>query len=334
MRTAIFENNHQIRYPDAVCFCFNPQEITIQTNNTVTISIAANGKKYTDVRSSYSGKVYADISCYMRSFFSVDTSLLQSIRVSVTVSTSVDNFSFTTDSIWGAINIGEVFNAPRVVRWFRKFPFTFSLFVAEGATVRFRYDQNRYVTKNLSTGLNHINVAGLVPSAKDFAVIRLDEDLPASTFEYTFDNTFTPIGDGAVINRLVVDSSECGIYLRWIDRHGFYQYWLFQIGDNILQVSTNGELLYQTFSDNKYAYYGVSRQSKKMQKSIKACATLIDQDTFDMLSTLHTSPLIDLYHEGKWFPVRLATGTVNHLRKPLQDFEIEIMLPEIISQIL
>lgn len=83
----------------------------------------------------------------MRSFFSVDTSLLQSIRVSVTVSTSVDNFSFTTDSIWGAINIGEVFNAPRVVRWFRKFPFTFSLFVAEGATVRFRYDQNRYVTK-------------------------------------------------------------------------------------------------------------------------------------------------------------------------------------------
>ena len=125
-----------------------------------------------------------------------------------------------------------------------------------------------------------------------------------------------------------------GIYLRWIDRHGFYQYWLFQIGDNILQVSTNGELLYQTFSDNKYAYYGVSRQSKKMQKSIKACATLIDQDTFDMLSTLHTSPLIDLYHEGKWFPVRLATGTVNHLRKPLQDFEIEIMLPEIISQIL
>ena len=172
----------------------------------------------------------------------------------------------------------------------------------------------------------------MVPSAKDFAVIRLDEDLPASTFEYTFDNTFAPIGDGTVINRLVVDSSECGIYLRWIDRHGFYQYWLFQIGDNILQVSTNGELLYQTFSDNKYAYYGVSRQSKKMQKSIKACATLIDQDTFDMLSTLHTSPLIDLYHEGEWFPVRLATGTMSHLRKPLQDFEIEIILPETISQ--
>lgn len=38
MRTAIFENNHQIWYPDAVCFCFNPQEITVQTKNLQPVS--------------------------------------------------------------------------------------------------------------------------------------------------------------------------------------------------------------------------------------------------------------------------------------------------------
>lgn len=335
MRTAIFENDHQIQYPDVICFCFNPQEIIVQTDNKVTISIVSGGEQYTDIREPYMGKVYADISYYMRSFFSVGTSLLKSVQISIVISTSEDSFSFTTNCIWGAINIGEVFNAPRVMTWFRKFPFTFSLFVAEEAIIRIRYDKNKYVLKSLSAGLNHINMLEWFPFAKDFAVIRLDEDLPASTFEYTFDNTFAPVGDGTIINRLVIDNSECGIYLRWIDRHGFYQYWLFQEGDNIFQIGTDGELLYQDYSDGRYSYLGVNRyQAKIMQKTIKACAVLVDRSTFAMLSSLYSSPLVDLYFSGKWVPVKLSNGTLTRSWKPLQDFEIEIILPGIISQCL
>ena len=334
MRTAIFENDHQIQYPDAVCFCFNPQEITIQTDSIISISISANGETCVDNRHSNSRKVYADISYYMRSFFSISENLLESIFISVEVSSSTDSFSFTTHCIWGAINIGEVFNDSRIVTWFRNFPFTFSLFIEEeGTTVSVCYDGNEYKTKSLPAGLNHINVSEWFPFAKEFVVIGLEGNRANGTFDYTFDYTFgIAINDGYV-NKIVIDNSKCGIYLRWIDRHGVYQYWLFQEGDNMLQIETDGELLYQDYSDDRYSYWGVNRyHAKIMQKTIKACATLVDWNTINMLSTLCSSPLVDLYFSRKWIPVKLSNKTFTRSWKPLQNFEIEIVLPEIISQ--
>ena len=135
-----------------------------------------------------------------------------------------------------------------------------------------------------------------------------------------------------IINRLVVDDSECGIYLRWIDRHGFYQYWLFQEGESGAGVD-NGDKLYCDFSDENYSFYGVFRYNgKSMQMTKKACATLVDQGTFNMLLTLLSSPLVDMYLNGNWVPVNISTKSISGTTQALQDFEIEIEFPETISQ--
>ena len=50
-----------------------------------------------------------------------------------------------------------------------------------------------------------------------------------STFDMTYDITFRYIVVNPQSVRIYVDIDDCedGIYLRWINRHGFYCYWLF-----------------------------------------------------------------------------------------------------------
>lgn len=332
--TASFETSGTIYYPDYIAFCFNPNKIRIITVNNVTVTISDGVVSYKDIRSAYNNSVEFDIAKYLQSFFN-SRAIVTSKIISVKVETKDDVFNFDMLCIWGAMNIGEVFNVSRKVVWFRKFPFTFSMYIHNGAKLRKRYDSTQYVqAEALGVGLVHIDPLSVFPDAERFGVIRLDEEIISSVFDYTFDNTFRPVGDGTIINRLVIDDSECGIYIRWIDRHGFYQYYLFHRGDQIQQTQNNGELLSLDHEGISYCY-GVSRyQGKEIQVMMKACAVLVDMDTFEMLLTLITSPIVDLYVSGDWIPVNIQPVTITTGQKTLQDFEINIILPEIISQIL
>ena len=319
-----------ITYPDEIGFAFNPNYVMVSGSvSEGSLSISCDGTTYTDEREAKGGLIQYDLSEYVKTFF---TSRDFPIGIK-SVDVSGHGFSFSTKFIWGAMNIGEVFNPSRKVVWFKNFPFTFSMYVADGATIRKRYDKTLYTSASIGTGLVHIDPKTLFPNAKDFGVIRLDEEIPSSTFEYTFDNTFRPVGDGVIINRLVVDDCDKGVYLRWIDRHGFYQYWLFKEGDNVYQSDAEGELIYQDYSDDSYWYGGVSRdQLKTLERSIRACASLVDQDTFKMLAGLHASPIVDMWWNGRWVPVNIANATTTNTGAHLQDFEIEVTLPELMTQ--
>ena len=319
-----------ITYPDELGFAFNPNYVIVSGSMTEgSLSISCDGVTYTDEREAKDGTIRYDLSEYVKSFFT-STDFPIGIK---TVLVTGHGMSFNTKFIWGAMNVGDVFNPSRKVTWFKSFPFTFSMYVPSGATIRKRYDKTLHTPASIGTGLVHIDPNTVFPNAKDFGVIRLDEAIPFSTFEYTFDNTFRPVGDGTIINRLVIDNCGKGVYLRWLDRHGFYQYWLFKEGDNVSQSDTDGELIYQEYSDDNYWYGGVSRnQIKTLERGIRACAPLVDQDTFRMLVGIHASPLVDLYVDGRWVPVNIANSTSTNTGAHLQDFEIEITLPELITQ--
>lgn len=334
MRTGVFETNKSITYPDDISFCFNPMLVRVQTNNAVTCIISNGGMSFTDRRTSYEGSVEIDVSVYTQMFFSFGgMDLIYSKMVTVLVQTEKDSFSFTTEVIWGALNIGEVFNRSRNIMWFKNFPFTVSMYIASGAIMRKRYDRNKYQSFNPGSGLVHLDPSALFGNAVDFGVIRLDEMIPESTFDYTFDNTFRPVGDGVIINRLVVDDSECGIYLRWIDRHGFYQHWLFSKGQDDMKSNQYGEQLYQDYEVGGRGYYGVSRmQGMEVANTMRICASLVDRDYYSMIRTIIGSPMVDMYQDGVWIPVRIDNSTVSDEGKSLQDIEFSIVLPDIITQ--
>lgn len=335
MRTEEF-NGHEITYPDDICFVFNPQVVTISSTVNVTTKITGNGKTYTDLRSPRNGKVSLDISGYMRPLFVIGNEMLDFLGVHVSLEIGSINFQFVVHCIWGAMNIGEVFNASRVVTVFRKFPFTLGMHLPSDSSLYFRHDKEGYkpIDSISPYKLNH-DVSNIFHDVSNFGVFRISSTNGApSSFSYAFDRTFRVSGRYTLV-RVLVDNSECGVYLRWIDRHGFYQYFLFKDGDKISQSSNEGDLIRQDFNDSNYSYNGVSRyQGKTMKNTIKACATLVNKETFNMLSSLHSSPLVDLYIDGNWIPVNIVAGILTNAGRELQDFEIQITMPEDITQML
>ena len=53
-----------------------------------------------------------------------------------------------------------------------------------------------------------------------------------------------------------------------------------------------------------------------------------------MLSTINSSPIVDMYLDGNWIPVNIVAGSFANNGADLQDFEIKITMPETITQML
>lgn len=332
MRTEEF-NGHTITYPDETCFAFNPQIITI---DNLTGSVIFYVGDYSDMRDPISGKVSIDISEYLRSLLRFDYATRpNSKKIHVQIDVDGSTFEFYINVIWGAMNIGEVFNPSRTVIMFRNFPSTISIY--SNGEINVRYDAEKYTSVEVEkTGLLHKDFSKLFKDAKEFGMIKiLNTPEAPSTFQYTFDRTFKPLPDDAVFIKVLFNDCDKGIYLRWLDRHGFLQYWLFQEGDLTGQSSNEGEQLNVDYSNIKYVYNGMSRyQGKTYQTTRKACATLVERETFNMLSSIHSSPIVDMYIDENWIPVNIVAGSFTDNGADLQDFEIQITMPETITQML
>lgn len=326
-------NGHTITYPDETCFAFNPQIITI---DNLTGSVIFYVGDYSDMREPISGKVSIDISEYLRSLLRFDyTTIPNSKSIHIQIDIDGPTFEFYINVIWGAMNIGEVFNPSRTVTMFRNFPSTISIY--SNGEINVRYDAEEYISVEVEkTGLLHKDFSELFKEAKEFGMIKiLNTPEAPSTFQYTFDRTFKPLPDDAVLIKVLFNDCTKGIYLRWLDRHGFLQYWLFQEGDLTGQSSNEGEQLNVDYSNIKYVYNGMSRyQGKTYQTTRKACATLVERETFNMLSSIHSSPIVDMYIDGNWIPVNIVAGSFTDNGADLQDFEIQITMPETITQML
>ena len=277
-----------------------------------------------------------DISEYLRSLLRFDyTTIPNSKSIHIQIDIDGPTFEFYINVIWGAMNIGEVFNPSRTVTMFRNFPSTISIY--SNGEINVRYDAEEYTSVEVEkTGLLHKDFSELFKEAKEFGMIKiLNTPEAPSTFQYTFDRTFKPLPDDAVLIKVLFNDCTKGIYLRWLDRHGFLQYWLFQEGDLTGQSSNEGEQLNVDYSNIKYVYNGMSRyQGKTYQTTRKACATLVERETFNMLSSIHSSPIVDMYIDGNWIPVNIVAGSFTDNGADLQDFEIQITMPETITQML
>lgn len=333
MRTTEF-NGHTITYPDEICFAFNPQIITV---DRLTKSVVIRVESYSDKREPINGKVSIDISEYIRSMLSFESTSILDAKHDIHIEIDVDEKTYYIYlyAIWGAMNIGELFNPSRTVTMFRKFPSHITFF--SHGEINVRYDGENYTSMKVERDyLFHKDLSEEFKEAKEYGMIKiLNTPEAPSTFQYTFGRTFKPLPDDAVFIKVLFNDCDKGIYLRWIDRHGFLQYWLFQEGDFTGKSSNEGEKLYVEYRDERYDYYGVSRyQGKTYQTTIKACATLVDKDTFKMLSTLHSSPIVDMYVDGSWIPVNIVAGSFIDSGADLQDFEIQITMPETITQMI
>lgn len=359
MRTKTIDDT-TIEYPDEICFCFNPVVMNIYGHAwafvEVTVTDTETSVIHKEKRALFGSSCFFDISFYMQSAFdsmefgkidysqsgAQDSKLgrLFSVQVDMysDVSTIGQSFQFNTFTIWGAMKIGERYNGDRTLTWFKNLPFTIGMYTAGAANVSVTADNSplpditlseRKVYNLLLTGIN---------AEKEVIFNLPGTTTGASVFDHTFDFTFQALTNVASTVRLLVNNCTEGVYLRWVNRHGYYCYWLFTRGDESKQVANDGEFIRNNMQDYSYVngYHGGSgrKQRKTEENTLPVCAPLVDSDTYDFLFQLALSPLVDMYAgkdadgNDRWQAVNVAVDTYSKTRAVLQDFTAEIILPE------
>lgn len=354
MRKGVFKGG-EIIYPNLELFIFNPCIIKVQIESPITFTIKSkDGVAFVDRREPLKGVVSIDISGYAQSLFaSVNKTRYSTIPLTVELSSDGETKSIAFNAIWGSLNIGQQYNYSRTVRWYVNFPFSVSYYIADKNVEVIWWDDtddNRHTLLPSTEDIGVVNtlMTTTPPAGIKEAYIEVIDALAVGGYQrqplLMEDGALFLLEDGDVLLlesdnppkitiTMVADYSTCGIYLRWIDNRGFHNYWLFQQGDDITETDDYGEAIYQDLDDGNISYSGMYRQQgKKVQKRIKACACFVTQEEYRQLRTISEAILIDMYVDGVWVPVNVKNGTTTRKSASLQDFEIEIIMPDTITQ--
>ena len=348
-------NGITIKYADAVGFAFLPCIIRASGSGVASIetTISRETKAHT-----YSVEAFAD-SCIMDyreyvqalfdgiSFGNLDYSreiqksnLGANFNITVKVKNSdgsnIAIFSYTTFYVWGAMRAGETWNGRKKLTWFTHFPFSFGIYMSEADDLLV-YADGRITIKLIELagqGIYEITSKVLKAGAKSYSIKDYGGKIQQATFDTTFDFTFY-LKTSSMYTELAsikADNTEKGIYLRWVDRHGFYRYWLFTQGDESRAISSDTSFLRNNlgeYDDTIFGYLGANgrRQGYGREDTIPLCAPLVDSETFDFLQDLATSPVVDMYlGSNKWQSVTIKAGTYTKTTAELQDFVCNLVI--------
>ena len=167
------------------------------------------------------------------------------------------------------------------------------------------------------------------------------ENVSSAIFDIDFDFPFPDVSK--IIYETVnlhICNDQDGIYLRWIDRFGFVQSYLFVEGESTVKSKASTNVIQVERMVNGLNFGGLERPIDITNtETRKCCAVNLPKQILEYVKTIVNAPIVDLYL-GKnkagtelWLPVNVADGS--YKTDPdtmLSDYEITIQLPENISQ--
>lgn len=338
--------------PDEVVFAFNPCFLHIRdiSKQSVTISITdasmgGDGQQVARlVLHLYDGNADVDISAYLRSAFAGIGKRTDTFKPSTNLQVSIGTVKFTMTVIYGAMLPGEVFNPSRTVRLWSAYPQIVPFFCTAGDYIVLQKDNNpaeRFMAQGyLSFFESYDNMSQSSPMVESGQIVLEPANAEgASTFSMEFDGTFSGIPDMTVINITVDDRPQCDdhIFLRWLDKWGFWQYWLCKIGSiEVSDAVVGGALTFLT--GTTYPYYATRNIGKSMVKQVSACATNLTEEEWKMLSTIKGSINVCAFDTASqsWVPVNVAAGAsawkMGNQSSHRQDFPLKVVFPTIQTQ--
>ena len=348
-------NGITIKYADAVGFAFLPCIIRASGSGVASIetTISRETKAHTYRVEAFADSCIMDYREYVQALFdgisfgNLDYSreiqksnLGANFNITVKVKNSdgsnIAIFSYTTFYVWGAMRAGETWNGRKKLTWFTHFPFSFGIYMSEADDLLV-YADGRITSKLIELagqGIYEITSKVLKAGAKSYSIKDYGGKIQQATFDTTFDFTFY-LKTSSMYTELAsikADNTEKGIYLRWVDRHGFYRYWLFTQGDESRAISSDTSFLRNNlgeYDDTIFGYLGANgrRQGYGREDTIPLCAPLVDSETFDFLQDLTSSPVVDMYlGSNKWQSVTIKAGTYTKTTAELQDFVCNLVI--------
>lgn len=220
-------------------------------------------------------------------------------------------------------------------------PLTNVDYVLNGITREvYRYDGANMVYCGLqqNSGFVTLYPKDLFPSAKRVATLKyqIGENLSFfSTFDKTFDYTFFKSGQTLALINLTISDETAGHYLRWIDTQGNLQFYLFKKGKRTSKT-TLGSNNIVVKTPLRGMYFSNMQRNTNVTVAVthKVGAVSLPADVFEWVSTIITSPVIDMYlgkdMEGNeiWVPVTIQSSTIEYdNKKELNDLEITFQAP-------
>lgn len=349
------KNGITIKYADAVGFAFLPCIIKASGSGVASIetTISRETRAHTYSVEAFADNCIMDYREYVQALFDgisfgnidynnkeIQQSKLGAVfNISVKIKDSegsdLATFSYTTFYVWGAMRAGETWNGFKRLTWFTHFPFSFGFYLNAASQILVGYEgaPNKMVKPGID-GIVDINASVLPSKARYWNIYDYDGKIEQGTFTDVFDLTFAMESGGkqSLLARIERNDTEEGIYLRWVDRHGFYRYWLFTQGDESRAISSDTSFIRNNlggYDDAIFGFLGVNgrRQGYSREDTIPLCAPLVDSETFDFLQDLASSPVVDMYLGGnKWQSVTIKAGTYTKTTAELQDFVCNLVI--------
>lgn len=350
MRNGTIANNSgqvlaRVEYPARYAFAFNPLLITVvEETGDVMRSAWIQIGDFLDERSPINGEITFDVGPYSCALFDIgnisdNRERIQPVSISVGV-IDADGNSYSSDIqidiIWGAIAPTEEYNGLTSCRWFSRFPMKLEFFAQAGAKVYKEIDgkgTHTLVSTVSDMGIASIDLSGAFEGDTVVKKAALSVGDFVNVFDETFDFTFANYESEWEIT-LKKDDSPCGVFLRWIDKHGFMRYFLFSKGEESTESEDYGDLLEQKYSAFGRYYPNIYRQQgKSVTRKMNIAALHLTREEYEYVRSVAFSPVVDMYvgdDEGtaSWLPVLVSSGDTGREQKILEDMEVEIYYNE------
>lgn len=358
MRYGYLGGGGSITYPDYIVFANMPQPVQLVNFQSEEARVKI-GDVGTFTWRVLSGKVNMDIAAFivaafgdMRGADTADASRRSKlVQVQIADALGSVRYTFNVCAIWGALEPYErtaYFGAyafdeeqqqwRRTMRWFANFPQTLETIAAAGGAWQVSNDGGPYgaQTPITTSGIVSINpataFAGMVEKG-DWLVEVTPNDV--NVFDATFDATFTNIiAIYQQVLHVIKDTRKCGYFLRWVDRQGLLQSYLFARGTESVKASEGQALTIDTEQAGLYYPNIVRSERTGIEKTRKVCAPLVPEEEARVVQSIGTAAVCDLFigytdaGAALWLPVQVKAGTLTiSERGGLQDIEVTIELP-------
>lgn len=187
-------------------------------------------------------------------------------------------------------------------------------------------------------GIFDVNPAITFPDAQRTAQYNICLEKVTSgifnmNFDFAFPDTMKIVNE--TVN-LTVNNDRSGLYLRWIDRYGLIQFYLFAEGTSTIKAKASSDTVRIERTLSGLSIGNLERNMEVTNvETRKCCAVNLPKDILEYVKTIVNAPVIDLYY-GKtnggtelWLPVNVSDGSYSTDPKTmLSDYEITIQFPE------
>lgn len=356
MRTDILSAGVTLTYPDEHCYIFNPvmltvvgvahgEQITVKVGDT---SICAY---------SWRGTAAVDVSNILQSLFSsrelslLDLSAVVSDSktaklVSYSVSVGAVTRSYQSLCVWGALQVdygemlsgdfnfdysgdflvGKLLGNIQNVVWADKLPCSISIPMRIGDKIQVGASVVHTSTTSKVANLSLVALAQSRSLVGDF-IVQLKSSTGVLKREYKV---------------LRQEQPRSRIYLRWIDKKGYYCYWAFEKGSDAFDSEKQGVFITSLGRPIDYedGFNGGDgrQQGKTSKRSITIVEPLCNMSIWNYLLGVTQSPIVDLYTDSdylgkpRYVKADVATGKIAREARELADFVVSIELPNLSNQ--